>query len=245
MEKNNQIYKMDCLKGMKQLEDNSIDISLQSPPYNLGKTVRGNLYKDYGDNLSQEEYFKFMDKVIKELIRVTKYYVFFNFMMVRNNKLAYLDILHKYKENIKEIITWKKSSVQPAIQPTCLSSAFEFVVVFTKKEYAKNRSFERAFFNNRKKGQLNKNIIEGPSASVHEMNTEKGSNKATFPQYFVRWFLEKFTKEGDLVLDCFSGIGSTAVVCKQMNRKYLGFEISKEYTDISKRRLSQSNLNGW
>jgi len=238
----NNIYLSSCLDMLPKMEDNTVDCVISSPPYNLGTTVRGNLYADYGDDLSQDEYYNFMDKVIGELIRVTKYYVFFNFMMVKNNKLAYLKLMDKYKYNIKDIIIWKKDVCQPAVQPTCLSSAFEFVVVFAKKELAKNRSFERAFFNNRVKGQFNKNIIEGPSASSFEFNTEKGTNKAIFPQYFVRWFLEKFTQEGDIVLDPFIGTGSTALVCKQMNRKYIGFDISKEYVDICLRRLSQQNL---
>ncbi len=50
------------------------------------------------------------------------------------------------------------------------------------------------------------------------------------------------TKEGDIVLDPFVGIGTTAVSCKQLNRNFIGFEISPEYCKIANKRLEQENL---
>ena len=51
------------------------------------------------------------------------------------------------------------------------------------------------------------------------------------------WFVEMFTKEGDVVLDPFMGTGTTAVSCKKHKRNFIGFEISKEYFDFSTKRL--------
>ena len=53
--------------------------------------------------------------------------------------------------------------------------------------------------------------------------------------------IEKY-KEGDLVLDPFSGSGTTALASKQLNRKYIGFEKIPEYVDIANKRLQQKNL---
>ena len=239
----NQIYCKDCLEGMKEMEEDSVDIVVTSPPYNIGTSVRGDMYSDYGDNLNQDDYLNFITKVLNELIRVTKGYIFFNFQILKDNKFAYLEILSKFKKNIKEIIIWHKKQVQPAIQPTCLSSAFEFVIVFAKKELCEKRSFERAFFNNREKGQLNTNVIYGDNVScVKEFNVNQGTNKAVFPKYFVKWFLKKFTIEGDLILDPFMGSGTVAVACKEMKRNYLGFEISEEYCSIARDKLTQETL---
>jgi len=55
--------------------------------------------------------------------------------------------------------------------------------------------------------------------------------------------IEIRSKEGDLILDPFMGSGTTAVACKQLYRNYIGFEISKKYCEIAKRRLEQSVLN--
>lgn len=238
----NKIYNLDCREGFKLLENNSVDIVITSPPYNAGENVRGNFYENYSDNLEQEQYYIFIKEVITELIRVSKYYVFFNFQILSNNKIAYLRILNDFKDNIKEIIIWHKKQVQPAIQPTCLSSAFEFIIVFSKPEYASKRTFERAFFNNRLKGQLNLNVLYGNSCAIHELNTFKGNNKAVFPQYLVRHFLKKFSDVGDIVLDPFMGSGTVADVCKQLGRSYIGFEIDKNQINISQERLQQKTL---
>ena len=125
------------------------------------------------------------------------------------------------------------------------SNTFEFIVCFTNPESAKKRTFEHAFFNNREKGQLNLNVIHGNSASIKELNTDKGENKAIFPQYLVRWFLLKFSKENELILDPFMGSGTTALVCKQLNRNYIGFEIDKKQIEVSNKRLSQETLLGF
>ena len=238
----NHIYNEDCIEGMKKLPDNLCKIAITSPPYNVGESIRGNFYDEYEDNLPQEQYSVFIEMVLKELIRVTEYYVFFNFQMLSGNRHAYIDILHKFKNNIKEIIIWHKKQVQPAVQPTCLSSTFEFIVVFAKPELAQKRSFEYAFFNNREKGQLNTNVIYGDCSSVKEFNDDKGGNKAVFPQYFVREFLDKFTKKGDLVLDSFMGSGTTALVCQQKGRNFIGFELSEEYVKTALKRLRQTTL---
>jgi len=50
------------------------------------------------------------------------------------------------------------------------------------------------------------------------------------------------SNEGDLILDCFMGSGTTAFASKSLNRNFIGFEISKEYCDIINNRLSQSIL---
>ena len=239
----NKIICGDCLEEMKKIEDNSVDFTITSPPYNAGKNVRGNFYKNYSDDLSNDEYYLFIKNTLKELIRINKKYIFFNFQILSGNKNSYLQILSDFKENIKEIIIWHKKQVQPAIQPTCLSSAFEFIIVFSKKELAKNRTFEFANFNNRKKGQLNTNIIYGDNMScIKQFNKMNKTNKATFPEYFVKWFIDKFTKEKDIILDPFAGTGTTLFVAKQNKRRYLGIELDKEYCNIINLRLKQGIL---
>lgn len=238
----NRIINYDCLDGLQQIKDDTFDIVVTSPPYNLGNTVRGNLYEEYTDALSSRDYEKFITAVISQLIRTTKHYVFFNFQIVTSNKIAYLKIFNRFRHNIKDIIIWHKKQYQPAVQPTCLGATYEFIVVFTKTEKAEGRTFERAFFNNRDPGGSVSNVIFGNNASIKEFNSEQGSNKAVMPQYVVRWILEKFAKKGDIIMDPFMGTGTTALVAKQLEMKYFGFEISKEYCDIANNRLKQNTL---
>ena len=51
------------------------------------------------------------------------------------------------------------------------------------------------------------------------------------------WIISKLTNENDIILDPFLGSGTTAVACKQLNRKYIGIEINPDYCRIAKERL--------
>ncbi len=61
-------------------------------------------------------------------------------------------------------------------------------------------------------------------------------------QEAVKELILSHSKEDDLIVDCFMGSGTTAIVCKENNRKFIGFEISNEYCKIAKKRLSQLNI---
>jgi DNA modification methylase len=238
----NKIYCIDCLEGMKQLPDNFVDLTITSPPYNVGTSIRGNFYKQYSDDLTTDQYYNWIKEVMQETIRITKYYTFFNFQLLKDNKLAYLQLMSDFKENIKDIIVWNKAQCQPSIQPTQLSSKFEFILVLSKKENCSSRVFERANFNNRKVGQINTNVIEGNNAGIKEGLTEKGDNKATFPLYFVNWFLDKFAQPGDTIFDPFNGSGTTTLCSKLKGYNYLGFELEQAQVDLAKSRLNQTSL---
>jgi DNA modification methylase len=59
------------------------------------------------------------------------------------------------------------------------------------------------------------------------------------PKHFIKQIMDMFTSENDLILDPFIGSGSTAVACKQLNRRFIGFELSKEYCSIAQKRLDK------
>ena len=63
------------------------------------------------------------------------------------------------------------------------------------------------------------------------------------PITLIRRIIETSSKEGDLIIDLFSGTGTTSIASKQLNRDFIGFEISQEYVDIANKRLSQQTLN--
>lgn len=65
------------------------------------------------------------------------------------------------------------------------------------------------------------------------------NHSAAFPDSLPEWFIKLFTKKGDIVLDPFVGSGTTTVVAKQLNRKYIGIDTIKEYCDISINRINK------
>ena len=63
------------------------------------------------------------------------------------------------------------------------------------------------------------------------------------PKQWARWIIKRATEEGMIVLDPFAGSGSTLSACKELNRKFIGIELSLEYCKIANKRLSQETLN--
>ena len=230
---------MDCLYGLRQMKDDSVHITITSPPYNLGKSIHHNkqIYLNYDDSLSDEEYKQFIIDVINELLRVTKHYVFFNFQILSNNKTSYIEIMNEFKNNIKEFFIWAKTNPPPPIQQHCFASGFEFILCLSKTD-SKNRTFERCSFNAHLKGQktISNTIIKQTNKKFVE------NHFACFPEWLPYFFIKNISKENDIVLDPFMGSGTTAVVCKQLNRRFIGFEINPNYCKIAEERLSQRTM---
>ncbi len=80
----------------------------------------------------------------------------------------------------------------------------------------------------------------------HVPNTEKMGNyghPCPKPIDWAKWIIKRATKEGDLVLDCFTGSGTTAVACKELGRHFIGIEINPDYCKIAKRRLATARTH--
>lgn len=229
----NAVCNMDCLKGMRGFNDNCIDMSITSPPYN----IYNNKYKNFDDN--QKYYRQFIVEVIEELIRVTKHYTFFNFQLIKNNQIDYFEIMNRFRYNIKDMIIWHKKQAV-ATNNKCLINTYEIILALSKHTNHISKKYDYSFFNSN-----TKNVIYGNNAGTKELEMSKGTNKATYPLYFARWFIEKFTRRGDLVLDPFGGSGTTNIACKQLDRNCISFEIDDEQVQHSRERLSQTRIKAF
>lgn len=222
----NKIYNEDCLKFMSKIDDDFFDITITSPPYNTGgKSLQvGEFYKDYKDNLSELEYYKWIKKIIQELIRTNKYYVFFNFQFLSNNKKTYYKLIGEFSENIKDIFIWNKHSLSQIVKGK-LATGYEIVLILGKDDkmnFAYNNFPNNNYVPNIQKWNK-KEIFKG--------------HGATMPIQMSNYFIEYFSKEGDLVYDCFSGLGTTACSAAKLKRNFIGTEITQEYIDMSYKRL--------
>ena len=66
---------------------------------------------------------------------------------------------------------------------------------------------------------------------------ERTEHPAQYPEKLIERIIKAVTNEGDIVLDPFMGSGTSAVVAKKLKRNFVGYEINKEYIDITKKRL--------
>lgn len=229
---------MDCLEGLKNLPDNSVDMVLTSPPYNMRTRIRdgeyatreksdhfSKKYKYFGDDLPIEEYYNFHKQVITELLRVSKIVVY-NYQTVTGSKEAFFKLLGDFSPYIKDVMIWNKGG-QPAMHEHILNSCYEFVVIF-ESDGRKGRLITNSYF---ARGTQN-NIIGG-----FQKNNNIEGHGACFPVDFAKKLISLFSKEGDLILDPFMGSGTTAVAAKQTNRNYIGFELVDDYVKIAEERV--------
>jgi len=216
LEENN-IYNVDCLEGFKKLENNSVDYVFTSPPYNR---IRNDKYKFYND--TRVDYKDFLSEVITQSMRVAKKYVFFNIQKTLFNKKDVFELIGEFSEQIIEIIIWNKTNPRPA-NGCNITNAYEFILILSSDEefitsnngYLKN-TFETSVYSNPDYADIH-NAIMHPKAA----------------QYIIT----NFTKENELILDPFSGMGTTALISIDHNRKYMGFELSEVYCNESIKRL--------
>jgi DNA modification methylase len=219
---------MDCLEGMKEIEDNSIDLVLTDPPYNCSIS-KISFADKYYESLDEEwdkgfkiDFFPIVAKKVRD----------------GGSILIYCShhLLGEYLNNIPEglklrqIIHWRKEGVVPSICNRLYAWSIEYILWFTK---GKNYTF------NKKEWQNYTDVIV---TKLKDKEQKKQLHPTQKHLSVMRRLIKVHSKENDIVLDCFMGSGTTAMACKMLNRKYIGFEISPEYCKIANKRLSQEVL---
>lgn len=235
----NKIFNESCLNTLARMSDDSVDLVITSPPYNMNLRIRdgkycsrqitkefSTKYDGFSDNMPIAEYFDFHLRVIKELLRVAPI-VFYNVQIVTGSKRAVFKLLGELNEYVKDIIVWDKENAQPAMSEGVLNRQYELIIVFAKRD-AISRKFNYCNFES---GTLNDvwRIKRGKKVT--------NLHGATFPEELVEKILTNFSRERDVVYDPFMGTGTTAVVCKKMNRRFIGSEIITSYVEVAKERL--------
>lgn len=232
----------DCYTELKKMPDDYVDCVITSPPYNMNLRIRdgkycsrqivkefSTKYDGFSDNMPMDEYYEFHKNVINELLRVTKGYIFYIVQPVTGNKPALYKLMGDFHKNIKDMIIWNKIHGQPAMANLVMNSVFEYIIIFTKDmSSAMSRQFHNGSFS---RGTLN-NVW-----NIKRKKSVDKSHSATFPEDISDNIVVNFTKIDDLILDPFSGTGTTGVSCLKNKRNYIGIEISEKYLNISEERL--------
>jgi len=238
------IFNESCIDTMKRIPDNFVDVVITSPPYNMNLRIRNGeycsrqivkeistKYEGFSDNLPIDEYNKFHTEVLRELLRISNL-VFYNIQIVTGSKRSIFKMIGEFSDQLKEIIIWDKGHGQPAMSEQVLNRRSELILVF-ENDYPISRRFRSAKF---KRGTLE---------DIWEIKRERkkgvANHGATFPEELIRTILDNFTGENDVIYDPFLGTGTTAVVSKKLNRRYIGSELSKDYFTICQTQLKNAD----
>lgn len=242
----------DCLKVLKKLKDNSIDLILTSPPYQVGK--------EYEKDISIDEYIKWQDNIIKESIRITKdtgsiCWQVGNYIDHVSKEVVPLDILlypifKKYNLTLKNRIIW---TFEHGLHCSSrLSGRYETILWFIKSEnYYFNLDAIRIpqkypnkkYFKGPKKGELSCNPLgKNPGdvwaiSNVKHNHPEKTDHPCQFPESLVERLVLSLTNKNNIVLDPFVGSGTASYVAAKNGRNAIGIDNQIDYINISKTRL--------
>ena len=218
----NSIVKGDALDLYGHIENNSIDLIVTDPPYDIGISGRANRgvlkgFKSFASkdlqNISKgidiEQHFTEWKRILKK---------FHLFVFCSNKQLVeYLSIAKKNSYQYSVLI-WHKRNAPPFTNNTWKSD-IEYIV-HIKESGVCFRGDSKLYSSN----------IE---VSRYDHPTEK-------PVELVKKFISIGSKEGDIVFDPFVGSGTTVQACINLNRRYIGFEISDKFFKIAKEREAMS-----
>ncbi len=240
---------------MAEVPDNSIDLMVTSPPYNI-KVNYGNKWKNrkivstkgkkYEDDLPEEKYRLLLKKVLQESYRVLK-----------DNGSIYINMKNRYVDNqiitpdfikeflpemyLRNIIIWNFDWGGSTNKR--YSSRYEYIYFFTKhKKDWKFNLEEIAIPSLNYRPDRYKSQFKNPSdvwtvPIVSGNSCERTEHPAQYPEKLIERIIKCSSNKNDLILDPFLGSGTTAVVAKKLGRRYVGYEINSEYIEIARNRI--------
>jgi len=239
--KMNKIYSGDCLELIKNINDESIDCIITDPPFGCNASMKGN----YNDD---EDYIKSKIPLwLKSMYRVLK-----------PNGHIYLYVPTKYIDNwlplFKQIFKFNNIIVcinmKKGIKyPNMFNNNYQ-MIIYGSKERAKNFNkvnwikTSDSWFNDKRNENPQRYRYEYPAyipphiKSTVERSVGHPDEKNTI---LIKNLIKISTNEKDLILDLFAGSGSVLISAKELNRKFIGFEINKKYIDITNKRLNSSH----
>lgn len=227
-------------ENMKELPDNSVHLMITSPPYNVSK--------EYDEDLSLKEYLGLLRNSFKETYRVLVNGGRACINVANLGRKPYIPLsdyistmMIELGFNMRGEIIWNKaSSASPstawgswmsAANPI-LRDVHEYILVFSKGDYSRKK--------NNKENSISKEDFMTWTKSLWTMKAESAKrigHPAPFPIELPYRLINLYSFQGDIVLDPFMGSGTTAIAASKSNRKYVGYEISKDYLTLCERRI--------
>ena len=258
----NKIINSDCMDILKQLPDKCVDLVITSPPYDNLRTY----------NNSSTWSFDIFKGIAQELARVLADGGVIVWVVADGTEngsetgTSFRQALY-FKElglNIHDTMIWEKDTFSFP-HDNIYRSCFEYMFVFSKgkpktanlicdrkNKYAgtqihgTSRGQDGKTF--RKSNDKNGDVKEyGARFNVWHISCEKNNetgHPAVFPIKIANDHIISWSNENDLVLDCFSGSGTTAIACHKLKRRFICIEKDKGYWESSVKRLEDEQRQG-
>jgi DNA modification methylase/uncharacterized membrane protein (UPF0136 family) len=243
----NTIHQGDCVELLKKIPDNSIDLIFADPPYNLqlnGELYRPNQTKVDGVDdawdkfISKEEYDKFTESWLKECYRVLKNTGSIWVIGTYHNIFRVGTIIQNLGFWILNDIVWVKSNPMPNFKGTRFNNAHETLIWATKSQKS-NYTFHyhsMKVMNDDLQMRSDWQIPICQGTERIKANGKKAHSTQKPAELLFRIILST-SNQNDIVLDPFSGSGTTAAVAKRLGRRFIAFEKESFYIQIANDRI--------
>jgi site-specific DNA-methyltransferase (adenine-specific) len=228
----------DCIEGMRSLADDSVDVTITDPPYEAEAHTKQRRQKGVHRVVGREEYRavneapldfipitpKLRRDVGAEIARVTRHcaVVFCQVEAVVEWEKALTVNGMKYRR----CVPWNKPDAMPSLHGRWPGQSFEAIVIATKTSARPCPIGGKAISYTCVRDKFGHGGVD------------KCPHPTTKPLALMRGLVVDFSVEGDLVLDPFAGSGTTGVACRQLGRRFVGWELNAEYHAIATRRLN-------
>jgi len=232
-------------EDMSMIPDNSLHLMVTSPPYNVSK--------EYDEDLSLKEYLEMLRKVFTETYRVLVNGGRACINVANLGRKPYIPLSDYISQMMIEIgfnmrgeIIWNKAaSASPSTawgswmsaSNPILRDIHEYILVFSKGDYKRERKKKEKEV---KQNTISKEDFMEWTKSIWTFNAESArrvGHPAPFPIDLPYRLIQLYSFTTDIILDPFMGSGTTAIAALKSNRNYVGFEISKEYIELTKQRV--------
>lgn len=251
------LYLGDCVKLMRTLPDESVDMIFADPPYNIGKNKRWDVWESMDDYVQwSEQWIKEASRVLKkkgtmyvcgfsEIIALCQAPAMKYFRSCKWTIWAYRNKANLSKDwgrSHEAILCFRKSSkftfnVDPVRVPyNAHTMRYPEREQGESSQYVRGREYANTWTPN-PFGAKPRDVIDLPT-TCNGMN-EKTAHPTQKPEELVRKYVLASSNEGDWVLDPFFGSGTTAVCCKELRRRFISCDINREYLGRAVNRLRQ------
>jgi len=253
----NQVLHGDCLEWLRKIPDNTVDFIFTDPPYNLGKKYIG-----YTDDLEIREYFRWCDQWIAELARVLKpghtcailniplwairHFLFMDSILQFQNWIVWDALAFPVRLIMPAhytILAFSKG--EPRELPGLIGEAGQTDVPSAPRAFKSLEPLAEGYClrsNCVRTRQVARINDRGPLTDlwwdIHRLkhNSRRVDHPTQLPPHLMYRLISIFTRQGEVVLDCFNGTGTTTLAAHQLGRGYIGIEKSQKYCDIARER---------
>ena len=222
------LFNAEAIETMEKFSEKSISLVLTDPPYGLNYRSNrgaetGNL-KPYIENDKLEDYKKLLVKIREALDKIlsdnSEAYIFCGGGGEPVLAYAWLEYIKAKRFRVKNLLVWDKEFVGMG-----WDWRFQYETIF-QLQVGKG-------LNNNTEGSNRSNILR-----YKNVIPQAGDHPTRKPVPLIRQIL--LAKPSDIVLDPFLGSGTTGVACEQLNRRWIGIEISEKYCEIARKRISHT-----